>query len=989
VIDPSSKAYVPHLASGVYSLAIIDTKSRSINKTISLFQGSTSGSRSVHSIDIAAAGNGDFEAYVIGGDKAMTTYVINIESGQVDTTIDVENSSIYKKQFGIGGGLLTGVVFGINGNLAYALDVGNDALVVIKTWDKKIQGPSVQSAVSIPPGQQLELEIKPDGKEIYITHHGGTVDIFNTQSSSVSTIPVLGTLPSLTDVDFTLDGQNAWVLDKSTFPPAKIRIVDTSSQMELPPEIISTQRLPTDIEIDPVPLSPIIGGPGCGSAGENYAFPISIPYIEAGRGTYQVDWGDGTTIPLSNVNEVTTSHSWKMPGTYHITVQAEGFSVDVPRLGFRQIKIVDQWGILRRFVDTWRDIAIIVEPRPGVEPIGFEPLPGEILVTSEAIVGTNFYEEPQSFLNTMNEIAGMELVFGQQVSKVDKIGDVTINPDKLEAYTKASSELVGFLEQSPEPKKESVDKALNLQNEVNVAAQSAFLSLSSAVFVVEGNVWETNETLAGNDLKVEIKNLTTDVSLSDVTGAAGDSRYSVTFVDVENQQAMTVGDQIKVTVYDDKGIAIGMAEHIVTADEVGDSKSIIDVTLRRQLQFAMKLVKGINCISIPLKDERINRVSDLAKLLGEEVSLIISYDVEQQKFQSFTPSSPESTPANVKINGYTGLILVMKGTPSEPLILEGVGWSGDVRLTEGLNLIGVPLKAPNIEKVSDLMEIIGGDIVSAISYNIGKGKFNAFTPDTPTTASANIDIDGDVGFIVVMREDASFTLEGEAWDKLPAEMTPAATPIFALNLTNSPLLEVDGIVIREDTGESLNNLSVTVHHLSTGVALTDTTSSKTGDGRFSVTFVYPFEDQSVKVGDVLKISVDHLSSGLKINPIQYTVTQKDIEANRIALGEIVALAIPKRSGLLQNYPNPFNPETWIPFKLSKDSNVTIRIFNAAGQLVRTIELGEKHAGYYINKEKAAYWNGRNNFGEAASSGVYFYQLMAGTFSVTKRMVIIK
>jgi hypothetical protein len=99
--------------------------------------------------------------------------------------------------------------------------------------------------------------------------------------------------------------------------------------------------------------------------------------------------------------------------------------------------------------------------------------------------------------------------------------------------------------------------------------------------------------------------------------------------------------------------------------------------------------------------------------------------------------------------------------------------------------------------------------------------------------------------------------------------------------------------------------------------------------------------------------------------------------------------VPKHSVLLQNYPNPFNPETWVPYRLSTAGGVTIKIYNVAGQLVRTLELGHREAGSYTVKERAAYWNGRNDKGERIASGVYFYHIQSGPFHATKRMVIVK
>ncbi len=99
--------------------------------------------------------------------------------------------------------------------------------------------------------------------------------------------------------------------------------------------------------------------------------------------------------------------------------------------------------------------------------------------------------------------------------------------------------------------------------------------------------------------------------------------------------------------------------------------------------------------------------------------------------------------------------------------------------------------------------------------------------------------------------------------------------------------------------------------------------------------------------------------------------------------------VPASTALYQNYPNPFNPETWIPYQLSEAADVTIRIYAAGGQLVRTLSLGHQLAGYYTAKSKAAYWDGRNKLGESVASGVYFYTLEVGHQRFTKKLTILR
>ncbi len=98
---------------------------------------------------------------------------------------------------------------------------------------------------------------------------------------------------------------------------------------------------------------------------------------------------------------------------------------------------------------------------------------------------------------------------------------------------------------------------------------------------------------------------------------------------------------------------------------------------------------------------------------------------------------------------------------------------------------------------------------------------------------------------------------------------------------------------------------------------------------------------------------------------------------------------PDATVLLANYPNPFNPETWIPYQLSKSAEVTLHIYSVNGTLVRKLALGHQPAGMYQSRTRAAYWDGKNEAGEAVASGIYFYTFSAGEFTATRKMLILK
>ena len=109
----------------------------------------------------------------------------------------------------------------------------------------------------------------------------------------------------------------------------------------------------------------------------------------------------------------------------------------------------------------------------------------------------------------------------------------------------------------------------------------------------------------------------------------------------------------------------------------------------------------------------------------------------------------------------------------------------------------------------------------------------------------------------------------------------------------------------------------------------------------------------------------------------------------VMLEQLLIALIPKETILLTNYPNPFNPETWIPYQLAKPAEVTLHIYAVNGELVRTLVLGHQPAGIYRTRSRAAYWNGQNNIGEVVASGIYFYTLVAGDFTATRKMLIMK
>lgn len=93
---------------------------------------------------------------------------------------------------------------------------------------------------------------------------------------------------------------------------------------------------------------------------------------------------------------------------------------------------------------------------------------------------------------------------------------------------------------------------------------------------------------------------------------------------------------------------------------------------------------------------------------------------------------------------------------------------------------------------------------------------------------------------------------------------------------------------------------------------------------------------------------------------------------------------PLMFALEQNYPNPFNPATQIRYSLARSVDVTLTVYNAMGQEVVTLVQEKQPAGYY-----QVTWDGLDAFGRQVSSGLYFYQIQAGRYIESQKMMLLR
>ena len=172
---------------------------------------------------------------------------------------------------------------------------------------------------------------------------------------------------------------------------------------------------------------------------------------------------------------------------------------------------------------------------------------------------------------------------------------------------------------------------------------------------------------------------------------------------------------------------------------------------------------------------------------------------------------------------------------------------------------------------------------------------------------------------------------------------------------------------------SFLNVSITVAQSSTNYAITRSTIAQ--GGGISQSTNYRVEDtigQSYETGNDSSSNYSGTGGFFGGGGIPTDMTEEDV------------VFLPTDFQLKQNYPNPFNPETTIEYRLPEDGRVTLFIYNMMGQAVRRLVDAEKNAGYY-----RVVWDGCSDIGNRVVSGVYVIHIRAGSFSQTRKLVLVQ
>ena len=479
-----------------------------------------------------------------------------------------------------------------------------------------------------------------------------------------------------------------------------------------------------------------------------------------------------------------------------------------------------------------------------------------------------------------------------------------------------------------------------------------------------------------------------------VNVAALDSAQTgaVTFVDADGDGNYSAS----ITISADNAAENGFKSiTVIATDAAGNSgPGTAMVMLDNTLTYTSMIPAGTSLFHVPLDVEGLDTVGDLKTMLSD-AALLIVYDSATGVWNSHSD--------DVMITADLGIIVLMRAAAT--VTFTGDAWDrgkSAINLKAGANLIGLPVNDPRVTNVSDIMGLFASGVVSSITVSTDDG----FASFAAAGDAGDGPIVGDVAYLVIATADATAAVIGTGWSN---DATGAA-PIGLLSHRvegQTPVLDVKGSVVNQITGLVQEDFRVRVNNLSTQASLNSVsipmksgkvTSADPADSSrlmpcsvnsYNITFVDLKAGHAARVGDILEISADSPNPLIGVQPIRHIVTVDDVKESRIELEPLIAYEIPAETELLQNYPNPFNPETWIPYRLAEDADVSLAIYDVNGELVRSIHVGHQTAAGYESRAKAIYWDGRNRLGEQVASGVYFYSLSAGGFSATRKMIILK
>ena len=316
-------------------------------------------------------------------------------------------------------------------------------------------------------------------------------------------------------------------------------------------------------------------------------------------------------------------------------------------------------------------------------------------------------------------------------------------------------------------------------------------------------------------------------------------------------------------------------------------------------------------------------------------------------------------------------------SPSKGILARAL----DTNLTPGryqFSVIGNQLTFKNVGGTGTPINLTVTDSdPSLVSGLVGFG-----TNEAPQVFFDNVTIEGNTG-VVEVAVDIKPGSDPNSWD---CNDVNNDLPVAILSDANFDATTVDANSVRfGKTGSA----AAEVHKKNGQAKRHEEDVNK--DGLKDMVFHFRFGDTGFSCDDIpvgqksatLPAQLTGSANGTAIEGTDVIRLVNDKLSKAVA-GTEDTKSVPEGHTLFQNHPNPFNPETDIHFQLPEASHVVVRIFNLLGREIRTLTDIHYEAGYHTIR-----WDSKDNNGNAVSSGIYLYQLQAGSFSQIRKMTLLR
>jgi len=399
---------------------------------------------------------------------------------------------------------------------------------------------------------------------------------------------------------------------------------------------------------------------------------------------------------------------------------------------------------------------------------------------------------------------------------------------------------------------------------------------------------------------------------------------------------------------------------------------------------------GWNIMSFYAEPEDMNLQSIVQSLIDNSSLL---------KIQDETGAAIEELPVIGWINNIGNMSVsegyYIKVNSEQVLALEGnsVDLPTDITLDAGWNIMGYPVASAQ-DAMNALQSLIDAGNLLKVQDETG-----AAIEELPVIGWVNNigNFEPDEGYYVKVSSSTSITIdEPSKLSRIAIVSESENSPThFITSFEGNPYLAMNIYVLKaaldDISVKQGTEIGVFYRELCVGTAAL-TRSLEPGDSYLSII---------VSTDDPLTEEVDGFIPGNSVSfrlwdgKDEYTMSattcsdEEDskslrFESQGTAVVKLTGKTLPKEYRLYACYPNPFNPSTTIRYDLPKTGHMNLVVYDLQGRLIRTLVSEQKEAGY-----QSVVWDGRDDNGSMLPSGMYFYQLSAGSFSQVKKMVLVK